>query len=254
MEKTTDKKQDYELFHKNSKSLTAIPGQDNFTYRQIFKFITHNVLDKLNNRSVKVLDVGCGVGSISTYLADKGYEVMGIDVSENAIKACLKAKENLGIKNAQFKISDILNFNSKQKFDLIILNEVIEHIESDSKALQKIYRLLRDKGFLLLTTPSINAPLYKLRLLEAFDKKVGHLRRYSQEKLEKLIKKEGFRIETIEKKEGVLRNFLYVFSIGSLPLKVIHKIKLLGDITTVLDNFLINLFGESNYFVLAQKR
>lgn len=107
---------------------------------------------------------------------------------------------------------------------------------------------------MLLTTPSENAPLYRMGLLRSFDTKVGHLRRYNKVELTKLINDKGFKIQVFEIKEGILRNFLFTFKIGNFPLRVINKLKILGDVFTVADNILLKLFGGSNYYILAKKK
>ena len=62
----------------------------------------------------KILDVGCGAGSHSLYLQEKGFDVTSIDISPNAIKAC----ELRGLKNA--RVQNVLDLEN-EKFDTIII-------------------------------------------------------------------------------------------------------------------------------------
>jgi len=239
----------YKVFHAQSRPLLAVPKKNNFTYRLIFDFLDRY----LPNQTLQVLDIGCGVGSISLYLAHKNHQVTGLDIATQAISSANQAKSKLGIKNAKFMVQDINQIKLLNKYDLIILSEVIEHVADDKQLIHQIYKCLNKDGRLIITTPSINAPLFKLGLLKDFDQKVGHLRRYSKNSLTKLIANSGFKIVVLEKHEGILRNFLFTLLSWTWPMKAIQKFKLLGDSVTVLDNLSLKLFGESNYFILVKK-
>ena len=104
--------------------------------------------------------------------------------------------------------SSVEDLKLKDRFDLIICSEVLEHLQDDMKALLKMNILLKDNGGIIVSVPSVNAPLYKLGLAEKFDKRVGHLRRYSLNQIVSLIEKAGFKIEETYKTEGVIRNCL----------------------------------------------
>ena len=100
----------------------------------------------------KILDVGCGAGSHSLYLQEKGFEVTAIDVSENAIKAC----ELRGVKNSKFQnVLDIQN----EKFDTILLlmngTGIFETLQKTPKYLQKLKSLLQPDGQILIDSSDI---------------------------------------------------------------------------------------------------
>ena len=65
------------------------------------------------------------------------------------------------------------------------------------------------REILIITTPSSNAPLYRLGLATEFDKKVGHIRRYTQSELRQKAKAAGYKIVYEQKNEGIVRNFLF---------------------------------------------
>jgi len=246
MNKSVDRKKLHEIYHRETKSQYKIIGQNNFTHRNNLAEI-----EKYLKRGMKVLDIGCGAGTVDFYLADKGFNVTGIDISDIAIKSCLQTKKILGDTNTKFHQSYFPKDKIKEKYDFIILSEVIEHLEDDNSAIKEIYKLLKPKGILFLSTPSINAPLHKLGLTEKFDKEVGHVRRYSSTGLSKLIKDNGFKVIKIKNVEGIFRNFLFVNPIAG---KFVRFIKFfLSDVVTFIDNLTIPLLGESNYIVVARK-
>lgn len=244
----------YEEFHSNSKRILSPPDRNNFTYRHVIKFLTDNTdLGKPK----KILDIGCGVGSISFFLSTNypNSSVTGLDISKKAIDACLEYKKLIKSKNTSFSRLKVENYtNHKQKFDIIIASEVIEHLVDDKKFIENCSKLLDKNGALLITTPSKNAPLFKLGLLKSFDRRVGHIRRYEMAELKKIINLAGFKIKDEKLNEGILRNFLFTNKLGGFLLKFVNKFLILNNILTYIDNFLIKVFGESNIYTYSIKQ
>jgi len=247
MLKIDKKKKQYDKFHKNTSSQSKIITENNFTYRHIIRFI-----NKYLEKNARVLDIGCGAGTICFYIASKGNNVFGFDISAKAIKACQESSQIMGLdKFVKFKVVDFPNETVKEKFDLIIFSEVIEHLQDDNLALKRIYSMLNNNGVLIITTPSKHAPLHRLGYAKGFDKRVGHLRRYTIDDLSKLCKNAGFRIIETHKIEGILRNFLYLNPYAG---KFVRFIKfLISDVVSFIDNLTIPIFGESNIIVVARK-
>lgn len=244
---------DYNTFHSKSAALRKIPDKKNFTYRLLIDFLKNNLFNMKAFQGKSILDLGCGVGSVSLYLAHSGYDVTGIDISINAINAARKAQKNLNIKNVKFILGDVSKKKFNKKFDVVILSEVIEHIKDDSALLRNVYKILNKNGLMIITTPSKSAPLYRLGVLGNFDRRVGHLRRYNRTELVELISKSVFVVNVFESKEGILRNFLFTFNMGNLLLKIANRISVLGDFISILDNILLKIAGGSNYYILAKK-
>lgn len=239
--------EDYDAFHKDTSVQSKIIGRDNFTYRHILQQINTYI-----DPSMSVLDIGCGAGTLALYLAEKGNNVVGIDISEKAIKDAQKSAVKNELKNVQFKVVDFPTATPEGKYDAIICTEVIEHLYDDELAIKKMSNLLRSGGILILSTPSQNAPLYRLGLAKKFDKRVGHLRRYTFKELEKMLKKNDFIITREEKVEGVIRNFLFVNRGAG---KLVRYVKFfIADIVTFFDGISLKLFGESNLFIIARKK
>ena len=100
----------------------------------------------------KILDVGCGAGSHSLFLQEKGFEVISIDVSKNAIEAC----QLRGLKNA--KVQNILDLEN-ETFDTILLlmngTGIFGTLAATSKYLQKLKKLLAPNGQILIDSSDI---------------------------------------------------------------------------------------------------
>lgn len=106
----------------------------------------------------KFLDLGCGLGRHSIYLAKKGFEVNSIDLSEYGVNHLREwaDKEQLNIKAG---VSDMLNLPfDNDTFDCIIAYNVIYHTDTEGfiKSLKEIKRVLKQGGELFLTLLSKN--------------------------------------------------------------------------------------------------
>jgi 2-polyprenyl-3-methyl-5-hydroxy-6-metoxy-1,4-benzoquinol methylase len=237
----------HEKYHDKIRTSHSIIKENNFTYRHLLSTIDLYI----KTPPTKILDIGCGAGTLSLYYASKGHNVLGIDISQKAINAASKSAEQMNINNAVFKKIPFPEKRPKGVYDSIIFTEVIEHLQEDVTAIRTINSLLKQNGILILSTPSINAPLHRLKLTASFDKKVGHLRRYSLQSLINLLKENGFRIVRVKKTEGILRNFLFTNPFAG---KLIRYINFFGsDFVTNLDNLSLKLFGESNYIIVGKK-
>lgn len=241
--------QKYNDFHSSTSVQSKIINKNNFTYRNITSLIRKYVIGSNN----KILDIGCGSGTISFFAASLGNLVMGIDVSDNAISACIKSSKRLNLSDkTQFKVTEFPDDYPAERYDFIFCFEVLEHLKKDKTALNKIFSLLKKDGVALISVPSKNAPLYKLGFANEFDRKVGHLRRYTDKELLKLCKNAGFKILEVKKTEGLVRNFLFLNKTAGRLVRFIRLF--LSDLVSFFDFITIKLFGESDIFIVVQRK
>ena len=114
-----------------------------------------NVLNRNKLNNLKILDIGCGGGLISEGLSKLGANVTGIDfVKENINVAKKHAKKN------NLKINFLVqNFEKEKiysKFDVIIIFEVLEHLDDWEIFLKKIRSNLKRNGTLIISTINKN--------------------------------------------------------------------------------------------------
>lgn len=239
----------HEQYHSQIKLQKRIISSDNFTYRNIIKSLEKVLV----NNNLEILDVGSGVGTIDFCLANKGHNVVGIDISSRAISVAKKNAKLFGL-DIKFFVGNVNKFKFHSKFDLIIASEIIEHVKDDQKLLNDLSKHLTRNGIIFLSTPLYTAPLYKLGLTGSFDKRVGHLRRYSLDKLKIIIKKSNLKITKVYYQDGMFRNMFFVFPIFAQVVRVANKFSLVSDFLTLIDNIFFKLFGPTDICVIIKKK
>lgn len=110
---------------------------------------TENILSHLSKKG-KVLDAGCGDGYLSYLLANRGLEVVGVDIS--LFRAKFAHEQCAG---ADFAVADgrYLPFRSEY-FDSVVCCEVLEHVPDYSFIVDEMYRVTKKNGKLLATVPN----------------------------------------------------------------------------------------------------
>ncbi len=113
-----------------------------------------NNLDKKNPlKGLKFLDIGCGGGLISEPMSRLGADVTGIDASAKNIKiADIHAKKNN--LNIEYLNKSPEELDSKEKFDVILNLEIVEHVDDVSLYFKSCSNLLKKNG--LMFTATIN--------------------------------------------------------------------------------------------------
>lgn len=116
------------------------------------------------NRSLKIIDVGCGTGRHAIELTKRGYQVTGIDLSESQLK---RAKEKAGAQNLQidFQKHDARQLPFINEFDLAIMLcegafPLMETDEMNYEILRNIARSLKGNAKLIFTTLNGLFPLF----------------------------------------------------------------------------------------------
>ena len=120
----------------------------------IHQYITE-LSQKYINDSSRVLDIGCGQGSLSLRLSDQGYDVNACDEFDFC-----KCKDQVNFINS--KIEDL---DTKEKFDGVFAVEVIEHVENIFQFLKIAKGLTKEDGYIFITTPNVETFTSKLRFL-----------------------------------------------------------------------------------------
>lgn len=145
-----------------------------------------NYISKRLNLSTEsnVLDVGCGTGAVLEEFSRR-YKAYGIDFSQQAIDFCRQR----GLTNVRLGSLDA--FPSDQRFNLITMFDVVEHVEDDLGLLKEAHSRLERGGHLLVAVPAYQW------LWSKHDEVLHHKRRYTQSSLATVFENAGFQIEHV---------------------------------------------------------
>jgi trans-aconitate 2-methyltransferase len=128
-----------------------------FEFRQNIRH--YSIINKLVDLGMKsdsrVLEIGCGNGALTKLIADKTKRghIFALDISSESIA---HAKRNLaGYQNITHLVTDVRVFESKDKFDVIVLSDVLEHIPLDihDALFNNLNKLMDRNGFLFIHIP-----------------------------------------------------------------------------------------------------
>jgi 2-polyprenyl-3-methyl-5-hydroxy-6-metoxy-1,4-benzoquinol methylase len=172
-------------------------GEEYFKYEKenehnFFRLIEMTINDfeilKLLPAGADVLEVGSATGLFLKFMKEKGYKPVGIEICGDSA--------NYGIK--QYGV-DIINCSLEdavfdRRFDFVHFSHLIEHLNDPFNFLKKVYDLLNDKGYALITTPN-SSGLFASYYDEDWRCIVDdHLFLFNKKNLEKLLVKTGFKI------------------------------------------------------------
>ncbi|HEU5237119.1 MAG TPA: class I SAM-dependent methyltransferase [Pyrinomonadaceae bacterium] len=124
-------------------------------YAKRLRFVREVIREAFTeNRTVQVLDLGCGNGSqLAIPLAgDPRLEIVGIDPDLASINHARELATSTG--NVKFICGNVKEFAPNRHFDVVILSEVLEHLEYPAEMLVTATRLLRRDGVLIVTVPN----------------------------------------------------------------------------------------------------
>ena len=151
--KSKIKNTEYEVFNKLSEEWWDENGKFKVLH-QIRQIRIKYILNQFKNKKIKnldILDLGCGGGLVCEPLSRLGANVTGIDFVKNNISvAKLHAKQKK--LNITYINDNVEKLNFTKKFDLIILFEVLEHLEDWKKFLIKINKSLKSNGLIIIST------------------------------------------------------------------------------------------------------
>jgi len=99
----------------------------------------------------RLLDVGCGDGQLLQTAKSEGWNAAGIDLSEGAVRLC----QRRGL--AAWKTDFFEKSLDEQRFDVIVMSELIEHVPAPQRFLKRAEALLAAQGVLYLTTPNFGS-------------------------------------------------------------------------------------------------
>ena len=122
--------------------------------------------EKFPLKDIKILDIGCGGGLLSEPLSRLGATVTGIDASDRNIKIAKKHLEKSKL-DIDYYCSSPDKFVAKEKFDVVLNMEIVEHVDNVDFFLFKSSELLKKNGLMFIATLNKTLKSYLFAIIGA---------------------------------------------------------------------------------------
>jgi len=166
---------------------TAPIGQAGNVPKTKIEWMRHNFLQFFPGKEKTYLDIGPGQGDTLLFWKELGYEkIQSVDIAEDVCAHIQK----LGFKcNLVSDPADFLNKN-KERFDFIMLSDVVEHIPKDNlvEFMQAVYGSLKEGGMVVIKVPNAQSPHFAVGRYGD----LTHIQSFTELSLTQLLKLAGF--------------------------------------------------------------
>lgn len=145
------------------KELNAVPQVEDYRQHTIYasflplrrlNLIMEQVLRYTQQKQVsqlKVLDLGCGIGGMTSSVGSLGYQVVGVDLDPETISLCQSRNT---FPNATYIVGNAETLDLREKFDVVIASELIEHCNQPRLVMLTLSRHLVEGGIGIVSVPS----------------------------------------------------------------------------------------------------
>ncbi len=154
----------------------------------IFQAVASEIKKNLKSGKNLILDLCCGTGILAKILLNiPNLEFIGVDKNKEFLESARQKTKNN--KNFKFILQDVLKYKTDLKFDIVILTFAYHHIENKfkTKLLQKIFKLLKDGGALIIYEKAIlpysNKKEFAQSNEEFYLKRIEYLKKTEKKKL-----------------------------------------------------------------------
>ena len=156
-------------FLPNLRRFGKTAGHDRSAYRDYQKRIGNYYLKNYVRPYAsgnKILDIGCAEGGVLQAFVNSGFDCAGLEYSEHRVKYAIES----GSKKIHFIQGDIEQNELKGKFDIILMLDVIEHLNNKKDALKNIKQALLENGICIISFHSLEDRIVKEKF-KSFTKK-----------------------------------------------------------------------------------
>ncbi len=187
----------------------------------------------------KVLEIGCGIGSVVFELSQKGYEVTGTDISGEAIAY---GQKKYGDIHLEVQAAETLPYED-ESFDVVLSFDLFEHIARIDRHVSEVGRVLRPGGYYLFQTPNrYSNIIYETLWTRSLQWRRYHPSLHSPGQLKRRLAKHGF--ET---------RFIKMNPINEFTLRKLQKLAPIGYLLKRVDFRMVPLVLQTNLYVIAHK-
>lgn len=149
----------------------------------------------------RALDAGCSSGYLAERLAGRGFEVVGLELDDDAARAAERWCSRVLVGDVERMELPL----EPESFDLVLCGDIVEHLRDPERALVRLRPLLKPEGRLVLSTPNVANWAIRLSLLFGrfrytergiLDRTHAHL--FTRPTLRETLERSGYRIETFD--------------------------------------------------------
>ena len=220
-----------------NKNIKVKPSHDVFyeENRRYFEGIFQPIVDKILQfkKCNKVLDVGCSSGIILGLLKKQGFDIYGVEPNKQAFQ---KADEKFKRRILYGFLAEFVK-NNKIKFDVIIYNHVLEHIDTANEEIKLARSILKKTGLLVIGVPNVDNVIFYLRkkywepLMPA-----EHVWHFSKKNIINFLKKHGFNILDISFSDDKRKDYSLIKKVYFRFLSLINKLFGTGETILIIAN------------------
>jgi len=136
------------------------------------------------------LEIGVGTGDFITFISNRGFHGVGIDISQEAVDIAMERIRKARLEKI-VKIGEESVFDISGIYDIVFSFEVLEHIDEDEKFINVIKRLLDREGVFIFSVPA------HMKMWGASDEWAGHVRRYEKREIISKLERNGFEVKVL---------------------------------------------------------
>jgi 2-polyprenyl-3-methyl-5-hydroxy-6-metoxy-1,4-benzoquinol methylase len=220
--------------YKNADVTAAVRAGNNWIkiqrHKLRFKFIQKFI------KSGKLFDLGAGWGHFMLAGKELGYDVYGVEISEQPYLYCVNDLK-LPVDHIDF-----FEMDESKKFDIITMWDVLEHIDKADEFLAKCAKLTRPDGYLFLQVPQIDSYFSKRHKDNWKMMGLDHVNYFGKDTITKILARNGYEVVKIKSSFEIKLFIMYTL------LPFIKKFKNNKKQTTAQANTAINAAERQQYF------
>ncbi|NIM15505.1 MAG: methyltransferase domain-containing protein, partial [Candidatus Aminicenantes bacterium] len=187
---------------------------------------------------------GAASGIFLDLARQQGYDAAGIEPSEYLVK---EAEQRYGLQLFKGTIEDYFNHYPENKFSVITLLDIIEHVVEPDTFMKRVDGLLEDEGVLVIVTPDINSFAARLLGRRWWHFRIAHINFFNRESLEYLLTKHHYEILSRKK-------YVWNFSLFYLVTRIFPSLTHKKSLQKFLKRLHLKLPLFDSWEVYARKR
>lgn len=195
-------------FYQNRRGIGSV---EKYLEKRLYLVKVVKKLKRFLPKKSAVFDIGCGGGALLKFMKDCGYNIFGLEVSEEARG---EAESVVGLKNI-ICCGDFLKLDFNENFfDAVLMTDVVEHLHNPHIYLEKIKKILKSRGLLVIRTPNSDCFFHKLVKQRWILSSPRHIVIYNRNSLLALLEKNKFKVIYFSREKYIQTNLFPSFSQG----------------------------------------